>query len=299
MSKRIISRLQESSNVTREKVKSFYILKYYNLFMNSYKMTGIDYQQKDFILRKMWAEGKVACFKLPASSEKHPNGELVFCPFATSELNIYDYPVKVSLIALKNVSFIPQTLQVVDKDVVIGFAQRNKRPVLTLVDYLVEKIVDCEMSLRTALKAQKTPWLIGYTPENEIQRKHIQELLDSDEPYLFLESYDVNQFKAILSGATYNCDKLYNLKQCYENELREYLGINNLGVNEKKEHLIGDEIDVNNEMIESSGECLFDVLKEFFERINEVLGANVSIELNKPDSQEQPQMDEEEETYEE
>ena len=74
------------------------------------------------------------------------------------------------------------------------------------------------------------------------------------------------------------------MKQCYENELKEYLGINNLGINEKKEHLVTSEVEVNNESIESHGECFLDCLKEFCERITNILGYPVSVELNKPDS---------------
>ena len=59
--------------------------------MNSYKFNGLDYQQKDFLLRKMWAVGQLAAFKLKAETEEYPQGLLVLCPFATSKLNIYDY----------------------------------------------------------------------------------------------------------------------------------------------------------------------------------------------------------------
>ena len=296
MAKRVFKRDDGGALITRSTIKSYYLLKYYNLFLNGYKFTGLNYQQKDFLLRKMWALGRIACFRLSNATPKHPQGEIVFCPFATATLNIYDYPVDVSLIKLKNVSFIPASLQRVDEDVVIGYAQRNKHSVMEMVLPLIEKIVDVEMTLRTSLKSQKTPWLVGYSPETEQQRQIIKENLESDEPYLFLEMEDINQFKAIVSGANYNCDKLYNLKQCYENEIKEYLGINNLGVNEKKEHLIGDEINVNQEIVESHGECFLDCLKEFCERIKDVLGYEVTVELNKPDSIEYKEEDEDVET---
>ena len=286
MAKRNFQRDDDGATLNRAIFKSYYILKYFNLFMNAYKFKGLDYQQKDFLLRKMWAMGRIACFKLPYVTPNHPQGEVVLCPYAVSKLNIYDFPVEVNLIKLKNVNFIPTKAMVVDKDVVIGFAQRNKHSVMEMVLPLINKIVDVEMVLRTSLKSQKTPWLIGYTPENENQKKAMKEFLENDESYLFIETEDVNQFKAIVSGANYNCDKLYNLKCAYENEIKEYLGINNLGVNEKKEHLIGDEINVNQEIVESHGECFLDCLKEFCERIKEVLGYDISVELNKPDSQE-------------
>lgn len=286
MAKRVFQRDDDGATLNRAIFKSYYILKYFNLFMNLYKFTGLDYQQKDFLLRKMWALGRIACFKLPYETEKHPQGEVVLCPYAVRTLNIYDFPVDVSLIKLKNVDFIPTKPMRVDKDVVLGYAQRNKHSVMEMVLPLINKIVDVEMVLRTSLKSQKTPWLIGYTPENEEQKKTLKSLLENDESYLFIETEDVNQFKSLVSGANYNCDKLYNLKCAYENEIKEYLGINNLGVNEKKEHLIGAEVDVNQEIVESHGECFLDCLKEFCERVKEVLGYEISVELNKPDSQE-------------
>ena len=299
MAKRVFKRnIDGATTITRESLKAYYLLKYFNLFMNAYKFPTLNYQQKDFLLRKMWSLGRIACFRLSDKTEKHPQGEVVFCPFAVQTLNIYDYPVDVSLIKLKNVSFIPTETQKVDEDVVIGYAQRNKHSVMEMITPLIDKLVDVEMVLRTALKSQKTPWLVAYTPETEQQKQKIQNNLESDEPYLFLEMEDSNSFKAIVSGANYNCDKLYNLKQCYENEIKEYLGINNLGVNEKKEHLIGDEISVNEEIVESHGECFLDCLKEFSERVKEVLKFDMPVELNKPDSIEYNEDEEEDDNVE-
>lgn len=290
----------ENTLITREILKNFYISKYFNLYMNAYKFKGLDYQQKDFLLRKFWSIGTLAFFTTKIPSEMKPVGELVICPYATSRLNIYDFPVEVSLIALKPVNFIPRNPQIVDRDVVIGYAQRNKKAVFFMVNTLIDKIVDVEMVLRTNLKSQKNPWVITYTPESEIQKNSLKDNLESDEPYIFLETQDINNYKALVSGSNYSCDKLYALKQCYENELREYLGIDNLGVNEKKEHLITDEVESNNEAIESSGECFLDCLKELCERIRDVLGYEISVELNKPDSieyNEDGEEDKEEDDY--
>ena len=307
MGKQIFRRGEKSSLITREEIKNYYLLKYFNLYMNLYDFDGIDYQQKDFILRKMWATGKLAFFVLKQdektiSSQVYPKGSLIITPFAATTLNIYDFPVLISLIRLKDASFIPTKPQLVDKDVVIGYAQRNKRPILDMVDFIVEKICDVEMTLRTALKSQKLPWVVGYSPETELQRKVVSDMLNQDEPTLFMEIDNVNNFKALKSDAPYICDKLYQLRESYENELREYFGINNLGINEKKEHLIGDEINVNNEQIMRSGECLFDTLNELCERIRDVLGYDIKIRYNKPlvdDVSEESEEDKGDEEYEE
>lgn len=283
--------LIEKSTFTRQDVYQFYLNKYFNLYMNSFKWNGLDYQQIDFLMRRFWADGRIAAFMLkgkdnrPITNEEHPNGVLVFTPYAPSTFNLYDYPVDVTLINKRGVNFIPTTLQRVDEDVVLGYAQRNKKSVFALVDFYIKKIVDIEMTIKTNLKAQKTPWLIGVSAESENKMNNLRDNLDEDEPYLFLNLEETNNAKSLLSGAPYTIDKLYNQKCAYENELREYLGINNMGVNEKKEHLITSEIDNNNQMTSCSEDCFYDVANEFCERIKKVFGYEISVELNRPEEE--------------
>lgn len=275
----------------REKTRQTLIGYYYNQYMNNFKLPELDYQAQDYFLRKMWGEGTLACLPMKANDEKlvteeHPNGELVFTTYAPMEYNHYDFPTLVSLLNPRNSPAIPITPQKVDKDVVIGYAQRNKKSIYSIVKYYVDKIVEVEMILRTNLKTHKMPWIIGFNPESKEKMDDFKNNLDNDEPYLFIELNDVNSAKALTSGSTYIADKLYNLKKAYESDLREYLGINSLGVGEKKEHLITSEVETNNEIVESSGECLFDTLKEFCDRVSKTFGIPLSIELTRPQQEE-------------
>lgn len=287
------------STCTRQDTYNIYYNKYFNLFMNAYNFNGLNYQQRDYFLRRMWADGRIASFiikdgkGLPLKTEKHPNGELVFTPFAPNKYNIYDYPIDVTLVNKRGVKFIPVSPQVVDKDVVIGYAQRNKKSVEWVVKYYIGKIVDIEMTIRTNLKAQKNPILLACDSESENKVKNFMDNIDEDNPYIFVNLDSPNGAKALVSGAPYNIDKLYNQKCAYENELREYLGINNMGVVEKKEHLIGDEIAVNNEIVSSSGDCFFDTMQEFWERIKELFGYEVIMEVNATPMMEEDTEDEE------
>ena len=274
-----LQKRKEESSVTRELIYAFYLNKYYSLFMNKYDITGVDYQQKDFILRKFWSDGRLACFKLKGTegSSKHPQGLGVFCPYAPNRYNIYDYPIYVTLVNIRGVTFIPAGLQEVDKDVVIGFCQRNKKPVFSLVDFYLQKIVDAEIVIKLNLKAQKTPWIIGATPEDAKKMKLILENIEGDNPDLFVDLEDIDRAKALVSGAPFVLDKLYNYKQALENELKEYLGLNNMGMNEKKEHLITAEIEASDQVINESNYNFIDTMEEFFKRIQEIFGLEYHI----------------------
>ena len=79
---------------------------------------------------------------------------------------------------------------------------------------------------------------------------------------------------------------------CIENEIREFLGLDNVGVGEKKEHLISDEVESNNQVVETSKDALIDCLKEFTRRIKEVLGMTIEVKINKTEEPNQEEDDE-------
>lgn len=286
------------SLLSRKQLKSILFNKYFNLYMNNYEFGGdLDYQQKEYILLQMWSLGQIACFKLKETegSSLHSQGLGVFCPFAPGYWNIYNWPTKVSLVNTRDVRFIPAGLKEVDKDVVIGYAMRNRKPVSLFVESYIERIVDVLMVIKTNLKTHKMPWLVIGTPEDQAKLKTIFESLEKDEPTLYTDSDSSDKFKALVSGAPYIIDKLYQYCECLENELREFMGFGNVGVGEKKEHLINAEVSANNAIIEANKNCLVDTIKEFFERCNNVFGFNYSIKIKEVETPEFEESKEEEE----
>lgn len=283
--------------VSRKQIKNMLMNKYYSIYMNNYKIGGMDYQQKDYFLKRYWAEGSIACFKLEGSKGAllRPEGLGVFCPFVAGYWNIYDFPTKVSLVNTRGVKFIPVGLQEVDKDVVIGYAQRNRKPVVLIVENYVDRMTDVLMVINTNLKSHKMPWLVAVNPEDEAKMKTLFDKLDNDDPQLFIDSDSADKMKALISGAPFIIDKLWGYYQALENELREFLGFGNIGVNEKKEHLINSEVEANNAIIEANKACLLDTIKEFFERIKDVLGITYTIEMNEPEIKFEDESEEDEE----
>ena len=278
-----LSNFANNPEYARREIYDYYFRKYFNLFM-TLKIKGVDYQAENFIKRRLWARGTIAVFKLAGSegSKEYPNGMPIFTDYAPINYNIYDYPIQCTLINRRGVKFIPSRLMDIDKDVVIGFAQNNHLPIVTMVDIYIQKITDVEMTIRTNLKAHKTPVIFAITPENEDKMRIIKSNFESDDPALMMELEDMKNMQVFNGNATFIIDKLYNYKMALENELKEYLGINNLGVNEKKEHLISNEVEANNEVIENSVDCFMDELEKFSQNIKDVLGIEVSFEWDKP-----------------
>lgn len=273
----------KNADYVRRDLITFYLNKYYCLFMNRFKWSGdIDNEQKEFLMRQFWSEGTICASKVKGTegSTEHPNGLLLLTPYAVNGWNIYDYPIAVNLINLKGVKFIPYTQQEVNKDVVLGFIARNHKGLSSFVKLKVLQIVDIEMIIRTNSKAHKTPFIIPVEPENIEKMREYWSKIESGEDNLFVAIEDADKFKVLSTGVQFILDKLHNYKACLENELREYLGLDNLGVNEKKEHLINSEIQANDEIIESSSNVYLDCLKEFCEGVKNVLGIELNVELN-------------------
>lgn len=302
MSSSIIRQSKKDSASIRRGIKHYYANKYYNLYMNNFKFSeNLDYQQKEYILKQFWANGTIACFKLEGTegSTLHPQGLLVFTPYAPNGWNIYDFPIAIRLINTKGVPFIPTKDMELDKEAVIGWAQRNHKSVKEFIDIKVDMIADIEMVIRCNLNTHKMPWLFASTPEMEKKMKVIAENLRSDDPELFVSGDEAEMMKALVSGAPYIIDKLYNYKKSIEDEIREFLGLDSLGVNEKKEHLITSEVEVNDDIVEASENCFLECLKEFFGRINKVLGINIQVDINKDKEESLYEGDEETEEEEE
>lgn len=222
------------NGVRRAEIKQHYINKYFNMFLNSHRFTKLDGKQNNYIMRKFWSDGSVGSFivegtkfnpEIP-SVNSYPNGMIAFCPFAPTLYDIYDYPIQAQLVQSRGAKFIPTYPMPVDTEdgVIIGYIQKNKKSILSDVEYFVEKLVDIELTIRSQLKSHKVPWLIATTPENETRMKRLFERLDNDEEVLWLSADEVDLIKTLQGNNSYIIDKLYNFQQSINNELLTFLG---------------------------------------------------------------------------
>lgn len=133
MSKRRITRQYEAEYVQR-RMRTMYFNKYYNMFMNMFEWKGLTTEEQVYVMKKLWSYGTIAAFKIK-------NLDILgFAPYAGFSWNMYDFPEEVTLINERGVPFIPSTPQIVDKDVVLGWAQFNQKPVQEIVEYYIDRI---------------------------------------------------------------------------------------------------------------------------------------------------------------
>lgn len=259
------------SKIYKREVKTKLSRKYYNLWMKSHKFIGVGYQENHFIMRKLWEIGRVACFKLAS-------GDLCFTPYAPNEWNIYDYPIRLNLINVRGVSFIPTKSLKVDEEVVIGYALPDMNPIRDIVDVAIDEIVTAKMTIMLNLFSHKMPFVINVTPQDRERIKSLFARLMDDDPALYCDIDDINALQTLITGTPYIIDKLTAHIQTTENQLLTQLGIDNVAF-EKKERMNQDEINSNNVLINMFANAYQDELTGFCERATTILKPNLPLQV--------------------
>lgn len=289
----------EKRKLTTQEIKNKFLFhyteKFYNKWMSKYQVPELNYQQQEYIFKRFWSIGSIACIDVTInksiqtlleagliSKEDLGSNELVFVDWTPgARFNTYDYPTHARAINKRGFKFIPNDELELDKEIVIIYAQKNHKSVFSSIECKLNELVDIEMKIRSARKAQSQGWMFTGSSEDEAKIKTLQDAMDDDEPYLFTTLEEVDKFKGVASGAPYITDKLEQERQKVENDILTILGYNNVGVSEKKEHLTVNEVDANNEDIEASSESYTNLIQDGFNRIAKAFDKTLTlIDLN-------------------
>ena len=260
--------------VKADTIKTMYVNKYYNMWMNMFEWTGLTTEQETYIMKKLWVDGTIAAFEIPLL-----NGELGFAPYAEFGWNMYDFPEEVTLINERGVPFIPMNVQQVDTDVVLGWAQFNKKPIRMIVDYYIDRMVQVDMVINTNIELHKMPYLIGVTPEDKDKLSDIIDRILNNELVVYADLEQVNMVKALATQPQYVVDKLHAYRIKLENELLTYLGFDNSGSSEKNTTVLLDEVNANNIVINTNADQFETCIGNWCKRIGEVFGKTVTAKL--------------------
>ena len=248
--------------------KNILLNKYYNIFMNSMEW-DLEREQEDYIMRKFWSEGCIAAFNFKAIDD------VGFAPFSVCGIGLYDVPTDVMLVNERNVPGIPNKPLKVNKDVVLGYYQRNHKPVRMVVEYYIDRMAQVDMVVNTNLELHKMPFVVGVSNEDISRAQSLVNKVLNNEIAVFTNMEDLNMVKALVTNTPYIIDKLYAFRNNLESELLTYLGVDNSQIDVDK--LAVDQINANNQLINSNAKGYEKELTKFCKKIKEVLGYEVSV----------------------
>lgn len=194
----------------------------------------------------------------------------------SDKLNVYNLPIRVNAWSIgynKNFSF---------DDIVYIMNNELQLPTADTLQLMAYRLYETERTIDTNLIAQKTPVLIEGDTKTILTLKNVYMQYSGNTPFIFgNKSYDIsNKLNVLKTDAPYLIDKLENHKHNIWNEAMTYLGIDNANT-DKKERLITDEVESNNDLINYYLNCFYKTRKKACDDINNKYGLDIEIKLNK------------------
>lgn len=195
--------------------------------------------------------------------------------------NIYDEPVEVTTVS-EDPKYIAKTLKV-DKDCVLIRNNVEMIPTDYTIQLFASRLFHCQRSIDVNINQQKFPFVFLCDKNELMTFKKIFDDIDNNEIAIYAEkNLNIEGIKALETGVPFVADKLTMSKHEIWNECMTFLGLNNANT-DKKERLITDEANSNNELIEMMLEVMLHQRKEACKQINEMYGKkhnfNVDVKL--------------------
>ena len=207
---------------------------------------------------------------------------LICLPASPRGLNVYGDPTSILLTGngFSKEYKINDIVRILSNDVAY--------PTIMHINYYADKISRVDKAIDMNISHQKTPYILKTTKQNELSMKNLIQRIERDDPAIFIdEKLSVGNDTGLILDSTFVpfvADKLQEHKNNLVCELLTILGLNNNDSNNlKKERLIVDEVNANNQEIEMYLDTDFKNRKKACDEINNKFSLNITVEKVKYD----------------
>lgn len=202
-------------------------------------------------------------------------GNLILPCYPTTDINVYGLATEYQVNA-ENGKY-NNTVNI-DNGVIIKNNPLAAADIPTL-QVFAKRIDDVEMTQDVNLFQQCMPKIILGDEDSKLTAKAIIDKIKKFKFVIFGKKSLVNNISTsdvLDTSSPYIIDKLQQQKFDLKNELLTYLGINNNN-NIKKERMIVDEVNANNEYTSINLDLMFDLREKACKEINEKFGFNIKV----------------------
>lgn len=151
-----------------------------------------------------------------------------------------------------------------------------------LITQVSENLTTTYMSMMHNIGQQKFPIVLTGDKESKLTMDIIGNKIDSYEKYIFIKDngkFNAPDRKIWNKDMPYVGDRLYQSYVDILNNFFQRIGINQIP-NAKKERMLVDEVNANNQATQLAGDVFLNNRQEACESINEKMGLNLSVERN-------------------
>ena len=265
-----------NDNIERETIR---LAKHYQMLaLNRYKWENLPNGiESRYIEQMLYDNGECALFD-------HPDfGLTVLRSSSRENLNIYGEPTKLSLTGFNEhrTVMMDECVRILNND--LGLPTQEN------ILYYARRMAEIDDIIMQNLRQQRVPYLFATDENNSFSMKTLYDRIYQGEPAIFIDKEMLNgqseNIMVIPTNAPYLVDKLQIQKQEMERELLTFLGINN--TLEKKERLLQDETNSNNQYIKMSSDIGFKQRQLACEMMNEMFNLNVTVRETQDELQEE------------
>lgn len=229
---------------------------------------GID---EKWIERYLFTEGKCMFFH-----DKEKGFMIAKCTDA-GQVNNYDEP---TLLRAYGTNYNGPTLEN-NEDAVLIRNNDEMIPTSPTIQLYAWRLAEISRTIDININAQKTPIIIKCSDKQKMSLNQVYKQWDGYNPVIFGDkALELDRFDVLKTDAPIVFDKLQIQKHAIWNEAMTFLGINNANM-DKRERLVDDEVQANNEQVGLSAEVMLKSRQRACEQINKLFGLNISVEIRR------------------
>lgn len=272
-----------SNNIESFGDKVFILNTYVNYFKNivmsmfdienlpTYKSIEIP---QDFIKQCLITNGNIAVVK-------NSDYGIVLQPFSTVGLyNIYGEPTEIELKSFYNASTELSGNKYDYKDFQIVRINHNSNSLLNIIYYFSNKIVELQRAIDVNVYANQSPLVFEGTSEQEHAITKLFKDWDKQLKAVFIKKDKGGRaedlIKSFSSAPEFKADRMIEVFNYYLSQFYTMLGINHTPY-EKKERLLDNEVNSNNQLLNLTLKSMIDTLNRDFEKVNKKFGLNIKV----------------------
>lgn len=149
----------------------------------------------------------------------------------------------------------------------------DRVPTASTIELFAYRLYEAEQTAMVNIKAQKTPVMLTVDESQRLTMENLYSQYDGNKPVIFGDKNQLNPnlIKSVNTEAPFIADKVMDYKKEIWNECLTFLGINNIML-DKKERLVADEANSNNEVINLNLQAALIPRQEAAKEFNELFG---------------------------
>jgi hypothetical protein len=156
-------------------------------------------------------------------------------------------------------------------------------PTFPTVRMYAFKLTNIDRAIDINIEAQKSPILVRCTDKQRLSLKNAINQRKDNEPVIYADnSFDKDMITTLDLNPPMVFPDLQVQKHMVLNEVFTDLGINNANM-DKRERMVANEVEANNEQVKASEDVMLKVRKEACKQINRIFGTNISVERRQLD----------------